>query len=68
MKRRSQEEIWTLAYLFGGGILLVYVLTYCAIGIILGFIGYKLFDIGLRRAGYPPISYWMSWLRAQFWR
>lgn len=54
------------AYLFGGGLLLLIVAAKCFFWAIVGVVGYRLFDTGLRKHGYPPLSYWMSWVRAQW--
>ena len=64
---RTWNDLIALAYCVVGALLLAFVLLRFAIWLIIGFIGYKLLENGLRMYGYPPLSYWISWIRAQ-WR
>ncbi len=64
---RREKDVLALLYMGAGAFLLLVVAVKCFFWAIVGFIGYKILDAGLRKYGYPPMSYWASWIRAQ-WR
>jgi len=63
-------QTWThligMSLIVLGTILLVYTVAHFASRLILGLMGYKMLDVGLYLCGYPPLAYWISWIRARW--